>query len=192
MRRLETMMGMLLLTAAFLFGSCSPEKKGTVRFIDRDVDVMSFLTGFPYSTWGFYLSDDATKLYYLRNDEPSPLVMLDLREETDISKGKIISSDDWSKKNFWSPSWNEKDGFLYWMGDQRNDEKIDLYRMNPETGETTCFTDVPYIYGWSFNDAKDKAFYVARISQVGYSHGTQLCDRRRGRKGIRRMKRDEF
>ena len=170
MRRLETMMGMLLLTAAFLFSSCSPEKKGTVRFIDRDVDVMSFLTGFPYSTWGFYLSDDATKLYYLRNDEPSPLVMLDLREETDISKGKIISSDDWSKKNFWSPSWNEKDGFLYWMGDQRNDEKIDLYRMNPETGETTCFTDVPYIYGWSFNDAKDKAFYVARIDQVGDDH----------------------
>ena len=98
-------MGMLLLSAAFLFSSCSSEKKeGTVPFIDRDVDVMSFLTGFPYSTWGFYLSDDATKLYYLRNDEPSPLVMLDLEKETDIGKGRIISSDDWSKKNFWSPS----------------------------------------------------------------------------------------
>ena len=103
----------------------------------------SFLTGFPYSTWGFYLSDDATKLYYLRNDEPSPLVMLDLTKSTDISQGDVISSDDWSKKNFWSPSWNEKDGFLYWMGDQRNDEKIDLYRMDPKTGETTCFRGRP-------------------------------------------------
>ena len=163
--------GMLLLSAAFLFSSCAKKQDdGKVAFIDREVDVKSFLTGFPYSTWGFYLSDDATKLYYLRNDEPSPLVMLDLTKSTDISQGDIISSDDWSKKNFWNPSWNEKDGFLYWMGDQRNDEKIDLYRMDPKTGETTCFTDVPYIYGWSFNDAKDKAFYVARIDQVGDDH----------------------
>ena len=163
--------GMLLLMAAFLFFSCAKQpKEGSVHFVDRDVDVKSFLTGFPYTTWGFYLSDDATKLYYLRNDEPSPLVMLDLDECTDIDKGRVISNDDWSKKNFWHPSYNDKDGFLYWMGDQANDEKIDLYRMDPITGETTCFTDVPYIYGWSFNDAKDKAFYVARIAQQGDDH----------------------
>ena len=163
--------GMLLLMAAFLFFSCAKQpKEGSVHFVDRDVDVKSFLTGFPYTTWGFYLSDDATKLYYLRNDEPSPLVMLDLNKCTDIDKGDIISTDDWSKKNFWHPSYNEKDGYLYWMGDQANDEKIDLYRMDPATGETTCFTDVPYIYGWSFNDAKDKAFYVARIAQQGDDH----------------------
>ena len=162
--------GMLLLSAAFLFSCKSSADEGTVPFIDRKVDVMSFLTGFPYSTWGFYLSDDASRLYYLRNSEPSPLVMLNLSESTDISQGKVISTDDWSKKNLWSPSYNDRDGYLYWMGDQSNDEKIDLYRMDPETGETTCFTDVPYIYGWSFNDAKDKAFYVARISQDGDDH----------------------
>ena len=148
-------MGMLLLLAAFSFCSCTQQEQKGVPFVDRTVDVESFLTGFPYTTWGFYLSDDATKLYYLRNAEPSPLVMLDLNKSTDISKGDIISQDDWSKKNFWHPSYNEKDGYLYWMGDQANDEKIDLYRMDPTTGETTCFTDVPYIYGWSFNDAKD-------------------------------------
>ena len=163
-------MGMLLLLAAFSFISCTKQQKEGVPFVDRTVDVKSFLTGFPYTTWGFYLSDDATKLYYLRNDEPSPLVMLDLAKSTDISQGDIISTDDWSKKNFWHPSYNDKDGFLYWMGDQANDEKIDLYRMDPKTGETTCFTDVPYIYGWSFNDAKDKAFYVARIAQQGDDH----------------------
>ena len=161
-------MGMLLITAAFLFASCAGKKQdGKVPFIDREVDVMSFLTGFPYNTWGFYLSDDATKLYYLRNDEPSPLVMLDLDKETDISKGRIISSDDWSKKNLWNPSWNEKDGFLYWIGDQRNDEKIDLYRMDPATGETACFTDVPYLSGWSFNDDKSLIAYCRHTRAVG-------------------------
>jgi dipeptidyl aminopeptidase/acylaminoacyl peptidase len=161
--------GMLLLTAAFLFLSCS-QQEGTVRFLDRDVDVASFVEGFPYSTYGFYLSEDATKLMYVRNADGNPLLMLDLAESTDIGKGKVISAEDWSKRNFWHPHWNEKDGKLYWMGDQANDEKIDLYRMGPQTGETTCFTDVPYIYGWSFNDDKTLAGYIARVSQVENDH----------------------
>ena len=161
--------GMLLLTAAFLFLSCS-QQKGTVRFLDRDVDVASFVEGFPYSTYGFYLSEDATRLMYVRNADGNPLLMLDLAESTDIEKGKVISSEDWSKRNFWHPHWNEKDGKLYWMGDLANDEKIDLYRMDPQTGETTCFTDVPYIYGWSFNDDKTLAGYIARVSQVENDH----------------------
>ena len=167
----HSIIGMLLLSAAFLF-SCksSSTDEGKVPFIDREVDVMSFLEGFPYSTYGFYLSKDASRLFYVRQADGNPLMMLTLAESTDISEGKVISAEDWASRNLWSPSYNDKDGYLYWMGDLSNDEKIDLYRMDPETGETTCFTDVPYIYGWSFNDAKDKAFYVARISQDGDDH----------------------
>ena len=161
--------GMLLLTAAFLFLSCS-QQEGTVRFLDRDVDVASFVEGFPYSTYGFYLSEDATRLFYVRQTDGNPLLMLDLAESTDIEQGKVISAEDWSARNFWHPHWNEKDGNLYWMGDLANDEKIDLYRVGPQTGETTCFTDVPYIYGWSFNDDKTLAGYIARVSQVENDH----------------------
>ena len=163
--------GMLLLSAAFLFSSCSQKQdEGKVPFIDREVDVLSFLEGFPYSTWGFYLSDDASKLIYVRNTGGNPLLMLDLAESTDISQGKVISAENWAERNFWSPEVNENDGCLYWMGDKANDEKIDLYRMDPETGETVCFTDVPYIYGWSFNDDKSLIAYVARTSQDGDDH----------------------
>ena len=163
--------GMLLISAAFLFTSCSQKQdEGKVPFIDREVDVLSFLEGFPYSTWGFYLSDDASKLIYVRNTDGNPLLLLDLAESTDISRGKVISNENWAERNFWSPEVNENDGCLYWMGDQANDEKIDLYRLNPATGETTCFTDVPYIYGWSFNDDKTLAGYVARISQTENDH----------------------
>ena len=170
MRRL-LLSGMLLLSAAFLFNSCSRKQDdGKVQFLDRTVDVRSFLDGFPYSTWGFYLSDDASRLIYVRNADGNPLLMLNLAESTDIAQGKVISSDDWAAKNFWSPEYNEKDGCLYWMGDKANDEKIDLYRMNPDTGATECFTDVPYIYGWSFNNDKSKIAYVARISQDGDDH----------------------
>ena len=170
MRR-RTMIGMLLLSAAFLFASCSPKEAGdNVQFIDREVNVKSFLEGFPYSTWGFYLSDDASRLVYVRNTGDNPLLMLELAESTDISEGKVISPGNWAERNFWSPEYNEHDGCLYWMGDKANDEKIDLYRMDPATGKTECFTDVPYIYGWSFNDDKSLIAYVARISQDGDDH----------------------
>lgn len=158
---------MLLLTAAF---SCSQKEDGNVDFLGRSVPVQSFLEGFPYSTWGFHLSDDASKLFYVRQTGGNPLLMLDLAERTDIGGGTVISTENWAEKNFWSPKWNERDGMLYWMGDQRNDEKIDLYRMDPATGKTECFTDVPYIYGWSFNDDKTLAAYVARISQTENDH----------------------
>ena len=158
---------MLLLTAAF---SCSRKEEGYVDFLGRSVPVQSFLEGFPYSTWGFYLSDDASKLFYVRQTEGNPLLMLDLAERTDIEGGAVISTENWAEKNFWNPEWNERDSMLYWIGDQRNDEKIDLYRMDPATGKTECFTDVPYIYGWSFNDDKTLAAYVARISQTENDH----------------------
>ena len=74
---------MLLISAAFLFTSCSQKQgEGKVPFIDREVDVLSFLEGFPYSTWGFYLSDDASKLIYVRNTDGNPLLLLDLAEST--------------------------------------------------------------------------------------------------------------
>ena len=168
--KVRSIMGMLLLSAAFLFSCKSSSDEGKVPFIDREVDVMSFLEGFPYSTYGFYLSKDASRLFYVRQADGNPLMMLTLAESTDIGEGKVISAEDWASRNLWSPSYNDRDGYLYWMGDLSNDEKIDLYRMDPETGEKVCFTDVPYIYGWSFNDAKDKAFYVARISQDGDDH----------------------
>jgi len=170
------MTGMLLLMAAFLFFSCKQEKKddGKVAFIDREVDVKSFLEGFPYSTYGFYLTPDASRLFYVRQADGNPLLMLDLAESTDISRGKVISDDDWSQKNLWNPCYNVKDSCLYWMGDQANDEKIDLYRIHPATGEIRCFTDVPYIYGWSFNDAKDKLGYIARVAQDGDDHTDEV------------------
>ena len=170
MNKLNIILGMLLLTAAF---SCSPKKEtkeGEVEFLGRNVPVQTFLEGFPYSSYGFYMSDDASNLIYVRQTDGNPLLKLDLAESTDISQGKILSADDWSVKNFWSPKWNENDGCLYWMGDQANDEKIDLYRLDPATGKVTCFTDVPYIYGWGFNDDKTLAGYVARISQTENDH----------------------
>ena len=69
MKRLFTT-GMLLLSAAFLFNACAPKQDaGKVQFLDREVDVASFLTGFPYSTYGFHLSQEANPAAGLISDD---------------------------------------------------------------------------------------------------------------------------
>jgi len=156
-----------VLTTALLAISCQQtgEKDGIVKFHGRDVDVKSFLTQFPYSPYGIKMSDDATKLFYLRSGKTSELLMLDLSTDSDLDQGKVISSEDFSKKSFWSHEYNETDGMLYWIGDEKNDEIINLYRLKIETGEIEVLTDVPYIYGWAFNADKTKIAYVARLAQ---------------------------
>ena len=166
MRRTNHFLSGVLLAAALLLASCSSGKQdGVLTFHDRDVDLNDFLTSFPYSTWGFALSDDASKLFYLRNGETSPLVMLDLTESTDLAAGRIICDDDFSKKSFWHDKYNEKEHAIYWAGDERNDEIINLRRLDIATGKQEVLTDVPYIYGWDFNQDKTKAAYIARLGQ---------------------------
>jgi dipeptidyl aminopeptidase/acylaminoacyl peptidase len=159
------LLGVLL--AALLAISCKQtgENDEIVKFRGRDVYVKSFLTQFPYSPYGIKMSDDASKLFYLRSGKTSELVMLDLSTGSNLDQGKVISSEDFSKKSFWSHEYNETDGMLYWIGDERNDEIINLYRLNIETGEIEKLTDVPYIYGWSFNAGKTKVAYIARLAQ---------------------------
>lgn len=159
------LLGVLL--SALLAISCQQtgDNDGIVKFRGRDVDVKSFLTQFPYSPYGIKMSDDASKLFYLRSDKTSELLMLDLSVSNDLDQGKVISSEDFSKKSFWRHAYNDTDGMLYWIGDERNDEIINLYRLNIETGEIEVLTDVPYIYGWAFNADKTKIAYVARLAQ---------------------------
>ena len=135
-----------------------------VKFRGRDVYVKSFLTQFPYSPYGIKMSDDASKLFYLRSGKTSELVMLDLSTGSNLDQGKVISSEDFSKKSFWSHEYNETDGMLYWIGDERNDEIINLYRLNIETGEIENLLDVS-IYGWSFNAGYTKVTIKARQNE---------------------------
>lgn len=166
MRRSFTILSGVLLAAALLLSCCQGRKPGgTVEFRGRQVDLNDFLTTFPYSTWGFVLSDDASKLFYLRNGETSPLVMLDLSASTDLADGQIICDDDFSKKSFWHAKYNEREHAIYWAGDERNDEIINLRRLDLSTGRQEVLTDVPYIYGWDFNQDKTQAAYIARLGQ---------------------------
>jgi len=143
----------------------SVQEKGVINFMDRDVDIKSFFTEFPYSPYLIKVSKDGSKLFYIKSGEINSLMMLDLTKERDLDKGVKISDVDFAKRSFWKHNYNSKDNSLYWIGDETNDEIINLYRLNLDKKVIEKLTDVPYIYGWEFDPSYTKIAYIARLNQ---------------------------
>jgi len=153
-----------------LLGSChsgnknasSINDKNIAHFKGRAIDLKAHLEGFPYSSFEF--SYGSNMLYYMKSGEIIELLELKLTGNPDLTKGRKISDIDFSKRNTYGFKYNENDHHLYWQGDEINDEVFNLYRLNPATKEVEKLTDVPYIYGYSFNKDKSKIAYVARLA----------------------------
>ncbi|MBT8235297.1 MAG: prolyl oligopeptidase family serine peptidase, partial [Bacteroidia bacterium] len=132
-----------------------------VQFKGREIDLTPFVEGFPYS--GFNPVYAAGKLYYMKRGETTDLLELDLNGNPDLGEGRKISDIDYATRNVWNIRYNKTDDQLYWTGDEINDEIINLTRLNPENGQVEKLTDVPYIFGYRWNEAGDKVAYVARL-----------------------------
>lgn len=137
------------------------QNENVVTFEGREIDLTPYLEGFPYS--GFTPVYSTGKLYYNKQGETIDLMEVDLAGNPDLASGKKISDIDFSSRNVWGIKYNENDNHLYWSGDEINDEIINLTRLNPETGVTQKLTDVPYVFGYNWNETKDQVAYVARL-----------------------------
>ncbi|MCZ6765785.1 MAG: prolyl oligopeptidase family serine peptidase, partial [bacterium] len=99
-------------------------------------------------------------------DETTMLKELDLAGDVDLGNGRIVSDIDFSTRNVWSMRYNEYQKKLFWIGDEKNDEIINLYSLDTGTKETRKYTDVPYIYGWRWNPSGEEVAYVARLGHM--------------------------
>lgn len=139
-------------------------KNSKIKFEGREVEIAPFFENFPYQY--FSMSKDGQKLFFTKTATENRLQWIPLDGQTPLTEGKDAIDANLSTRNAWSPRYNEKDGCMYWIGDERNDEKIDIYRSKLEPlGKPERLTDVPYIYAWDFNPAKDKIAYVSRMGQ---------------------------
>ncbi|MDR2563083.1 MAG: prolyl oligopeptidase family serine peptidase [Prevotellaceae bacterium] len=134
----------------------------SIPFQGRTVDLKPFLE-FPYSQ--FSVSKDGTKLFFFKTGDENKLQWVDIGKNMDLNKAQDAVNLNFATRNCWSPTYNEKDGFLYWIGDQANDEIINIYRAKLGSDTVEKLTDVPYIYAWSFNPERTKIAYVARLAQ---------------------------
>ena len=142
----------------------SESTSDVLEFQDRKIDVAPFFDAFPYSQ--FKLSDDGTKLFFLKTGLDSRMQWIEVDGKTSLLESKEAIKADLSKRNGWHPMFNSNDGRIYWLGDEHNEERFNIYRCNlnnPEEPER--ITDVPYVYEWGFNKDKTKIAYVGRMGQ---------------------------
>ncbi|MDR1344861.1 MAG: prolyl oligopeptidase family serine peptidase [Tannerellaceae bacterium] len=148
---------------------CSPQAARdaagslSLSFEGRKIDLSPYLKEFPYSQ--FSVSKDGSKLFFFKTDTENRLQWIETSKDAALDKASNVIDLDFSKRNCWSPRYNEKDSFFYWMGDEKNDEIINIYRTKPGSNVMDQLTDVPYIYAWSFNPSRTKIAYVARLGQ---------------------------
>lgn len=154
---------------AFAFASLGiyaqyPATSDVLEFQNRKIDVAPFFDGFPFSL--FRLSDDGSKLFFLKSGAESRMQWIGLDGKLTPFDGKDAIDADLSKRNGWNPVYNAGDKKVYWLGDEHNEERFNIYRCdlnNP--GKPERITDVPYVYEWGFNQDKSKIAYVGRMGQ---------------------------
>jgi len=153
-----------VIVAAVAPAAIAEESDRVVTFRGRQIDLKPYIEGFPYS--GFHPYYKAGKLYYYHQDETTMLKELDLVGDVDLRKGRVVSDIDFSMRNVWSMRYNEHQKKLFWIGDEKNDEIINLYSLDASTKEVKKYTDVPYIYGWRWDAKGNEVAYVARLGHM--------------------------
>ncbi len=141
-----------------------PATSDVLEFQGRKIDVAPFFDGFPYSQ--FRLSYDGTKLFFLKSGNEARMQWIELDGKKSPFDGKDAIDADLSKRNGWNPNYNTGDGKIYWLGDEHNEERFNIYRCDlSNPGKPERITDVPYVYEWGFNQDKTKIAYVGRMGQ---------------------------
>ena len=141
-----------------------PATSDTLSFQGRSIDVSPFFDAFPYSQ--FTLSDDGQKLFFLKSGNEAKIQWISLDGKATPFDGVDAINADFSKRNGWHPTYNATDKRMYWLGDEHNEERLNIYRsdlQNPDQPQR--ITDVPYVYEWGFNHDKTKVAYVGRMGQ---------------------------
>jgi len=149
-----------------LFTACSDKAVQddlTLTFNGRDIRITPYFEEFPYSQ--FSVSKDGSKLFFFKTGNENKLQWLDMATQKDIREAQDVVDLNFAVRNCWSPRYNVKDNCVYWIGDEKNDEIINIYRTPLGSNHVEKLTDVPYIYAWNFNPEGTKIAYVARLGQ---------------------------
>lgn len=148
-----------------LVAACQPvpsDSDRMVTFKGRTIDLAPYVEGFPYRGYTPVLK--ASKMYYYHVGATDQLMEIDLTaEDLDLASGRVLSDINFADRNVWGIRYRSADAKLYWSGDEQNDEVINLYRFDTDTGALDKLTDVPYIFGWRWSPDEQKVAYVARL-----------------------------
>lgn len=161
-----------ILIFALILASCSKESNKpeesvtTVKFEGREVDLKPFFEGFPYS--GFFASYADDKIYYFDEGTTRTMHSVLISGSHDLAKGLKVTDIDFSTRNFWGARFDSTTGAIYWLGDENNNEMLNVFSMNPTTGRVEKLTNYDYLFGFGIsNPQKNHSQKLAYIVRKG-------------------------
>lgn len=129
---------------------------GMVEINGRKIDLKAHLTAYPFSRWpsvdlrsGRYFVTKRAEggredlmMAHFAPVTPEPVALDDARR---------ISPRDFTTRNLWGIAWSPQTATAIIMADENNDETLNLYELDPDTGQETRLTDVAYIYDFELS-----------------------------------------
>jgi hypothetical protein len=103
----------------------------SVNFLGRSINLEPYFQGYPYGNWN--ADFDAGKLFYRHTTPEGTWMMIqDLTDDglIDPQAGEKLMDIDLSTRNLWTMRYDELGGDMIVLGDERNDEVLNLFRMS--------------------------------------------------------------
>jgi dipeptidyl aminopeptidase/acylaminoacyl peptidase len=155
---------LVLLVALVGLVSSRASAENVIHFKDRTIDLDLYLQGYPYTNP--YVDLRSGKLFYKRKGKTDQLMMQSFdvsgEEKVDLAKGRVISSRDFSKRTWWDAVYSPLTHTVIITADEKNDELINLYSLDPNTGIEKQLTHTSYIYGSQLSNDARRIAYVTR------------------------------
>lgn len=149
-----------------------------VHFDGRQIDLRTYLEGFPYG--GLSWLPDADVLVYDERRASVTLRQVPVTDAApDLDRGQALSEVDWSTRNRWSLEHHTPTDRLIFTGDERNDEVLNVWAMSRADGALTQLSHEPYVYGRGWSEDEDELAVLARRGEGPFT----TCLRRMGADG---------
>jgi dienelactone hydrolase len=146
-----------------------------IKYKNRRINLKPFFEGFPY--FGFSLFDRHELLYYFKRDSGINLYATRLHSNPDLANGKRVSNLDFSTFSCMNLEYHAWSNSLVYIGDECNDEQLNLYSLDLTTGNRRQLTHEEYLYGASlYNDERKIAFVARKKNGASYSSSLKTMD----------------
>jgi dipeptidyl aminopeptidase/acylaminoacyl peptidase len=148
---------------------------GIVRYFERTVDLGPILEGFPYER--FEASIARQRLFFLETGEGYTLKSMELPASggpLDLRAAQAISDVDWSTRSLWELHLPAEGSTLWLHADARNDERMNLWTLDVQSGALAQVTDHDYVYGFGFSEDDARVAYLPRAGATAAQFRTCL------------------
>lgn len=133
-----------------------------VTFRDRTIDLEPHVQGFPYGGFEAHL-DGGDLLYFASLPGGTELRRVPISDRTfDLVAGERWTAIDWSTRSWFGARYHAPtERYVIWS-DENNNERMNLYTLDPADGTVTALTDNDYTYGFGFSPDGGTLAYVRR------------------------------